>query len=189
MMRRRFIKRGGPKRKYAWGGARLGGTTDLLAETVGAFWIRAPAGALDNTFDPPQLVEPDNTLIRIRAVITFATNNGGSQLTQAANWAFGIIAWDGLTDNPADVGLLPHPSIDQSLDWVHRYAAPLVQDNTAVVDNASTVDAYQSKAQRKLSNGTGLLFVYGYTTFPVGGEPSDLIVTIAADFRYLVKLP
>jgi len=188
MRRRRFIK-SGPKRKYAWGGGRVGGTTNLDTDTVGAFWLRAPAGALDNTFDPPVVVPPDETLIRLRAVVTFSSNNGSSQLNSAQNFAFGVIAWDGLTDNPLDSGLLPHPAIDLSLDWIWRFAAPIVQQNLAVVDNASNADAYQSKAQRKLSNGTGLLFTYGYTSFPAGGSPETLITTIAADFRYLVKLP
>jgi len=189
MARMRFTRRGrsGPRRKYAWGGGRIGGTTIMADGDVGAFWLRAPAGALDTTFSPPILVEPDVTLIRTRALVAYASNNGGSQLTQAHNMGFGLIAWDGLTDNPVDVGLLPHPSIDQSLDWIWRSVDNNVLDNIALSNNAGEVDQYQSQAQRKLSNGTGILFVYGFTA-PTG-NPASLTVTIAGDFRYLVKLP
>jgi len=155
---------------------------------VGAFWVRAPAGALDNTFTPPVLAEPDNTLIRLRAIVGFSSNNGGAQLNQSHNIAFGIIAWDGLTDDPTDVGLLPHPAIDLSLDWIWRVAQPEPVDNIALSQNGSTLDSYESKAQRKLSNGTGLLFTYGFVS-PAGGAPASLTIVVGLDCRYLVKLP
>jgi len=189
LARRSRFSRGasGPRRKYAWGGGRIGGTVAMNDGDVGAFWLRAPAGALDNTFTPPILVEPDVTLIRLRALVTYSSNNGGAQLNQSHNFAQGVIAWDGLTDDPTDSGMLPHPGIDQSLDWVWRAVSCSVVDNVATADNSPTLDAYQSMAQRKLSNGTGLLFVYGYTA-PTG-DPESLTITIAGDFRYLVKLP
>jgi len=188
MRRMRSFRRGSaPRRKYAWGGARLGGTVELSDNDVGAFWIRVPASALDTTFTPPQFVDVDNTLIRTRAVLAISTNNGGTQLNQSHNFACGIIAWDGLTDNPLDAGLLPHPALELSLDWIWRWASPTVVDNIFTDVNSSTIDAYQSQAQRKLSSGTGLLFVYGFHSFT--GAPASLITTIALDCRYLVKLP
>lgn len=190
-MARRFLSRrgrSGPRRKYAWGGARVGGIQTMTPDLVGAFWVRAPAGAFDNSFVPPVLVEPDVTLVRTRSVVDFGTNNGTTQ--SAAGWifAFGIIAWDGLTDDPLDSGLLPHPAIDTSLDWIWRFTSPLPQENFATVTNASTLDAYESRAQRKLSNGTGLLFTWGYTLLG-GTGPAETQLSLAADIRYLVKLP
>jgi len=191
-MARRFLSRrgrSGPRRKYAWGGARVGGRLTVGADEVIAFWVRAPAGALDNTYSPPQVVEPDVTLIRTRCILGFGTDNGTVQSAAALNVGFGIIAWDGLTDDPLDAGLLPHPCLDQSLDWVFRNVQGEVLENIALASNgAASEDAYQSKAQRKLSNGTGLLFVAGYTTF-LGTGPATLTLSFAADIRYLVKLP
>jgi len=188
MARMRRLSRGGPRRKYAWGGARIGGTTLIGNNEVGAFWLRVPSGSLDTTFDPAQMAEPDVTLIRTRALVSYGTNNGGAQATSAVNVAFGIIAWDGLTDDPLDAGLLPHPALDNSLDWVWRAVTGQVTENVALANNATDLDAYQSLAQRKLSNGTGLLFVWGYTVMGTY-TTENLYLTMAADFRYLVKLP
>jgi len=189
MGRSRRFSRGGPKRKYAWGGARIGGTQLMSDGDVGAFWLRPPAGALDNTFVPPLLTEPDTTLIRTRSLVSMGSSNGGAQAQSSWNMGFGIIAWDGLTDDPLDSGLLPHPCLDQSLDWVWRAIFPSVLENIALADNATDLDAYQSMAQRKMSNGTGLLFVWGYTALSPGPVPPSLYIYIAADIRYLVKLP
>jgi len=187
--RRRF-RQAGPRRKFTWEAALVGGTDTVVEGSVVAGWARPPANSLDTTMTTPQRVEPDATLTRTICYVGVNTNNGGAQVTRPFNLGFGIIAWEGITDDPLDLApLLPHPILDAGQDWIYRYVFPQVQDNTAYMTNAVAGElALESKAQRKLSGGVGLLFCFGYAEI-TGAGPGSSVITIAADARFLLKLP
>jgi len=188
-MRRRRFARVGPRRKFSWESAIIGGFDLISNGATVAGWARVPANALDTTISTPQRVEPDATLTRTRIIVSYGTNNGGAQVANEFNVAFGLIAWEGLTDDPADLApLLPNPAIDGALDWIWRWCNPHVVDNVALASNQFDVDAYQSQAQRKLSGGVGLLFTMGYGALE-GLGPTNLYLSTAIDLRFLMKLP
>jgi len=178
-----------PKRKLTWDGLLIGGTDLVAIDTVTSAWLRPPAGSVNNSIFPAAIVEPDWTLTRMRAFFNLATNNGGGQVTKAFHLCMGVIAWDGTSDDPADMNFPPAPFAELSLDWVWRGVYPFVVENTAVVATFQDSDFYQSKAQRKLSNGTGLLFVFGYTDVESGTDPVNLYITISGEIRALYRLP
>jgi len=186
---RRQLRRIGPRRKFTWESGIIGGIDTVVADSVVAGWLRPPANSLDTSWSTPQRVEPDATLTRSRIVVSYGTNNGGAQVQRAFNIGFGLIAWDGVTDDPLDLApLLPHPVLDGGQDWIWRFAAPSILDNTALANNATDLDAYQSMAQRKLSGGVGLLFCFGFTEI-TGIGPATLNFTVSVDARFLLKLP
>jgi len=188
-MRRRRFARVGPRRKFTWEGAIVGGFDLLNSGDTVAGWARPPANSLDTGVSTPQKVDPDATLTRSRIIVTYGSNNGGAQVSNEFNVGFGLIAWDGLTDDPADLGpILPHPILDAGLDWIWRWTNPQVVDNVALASNQYEVDSYQSQAQRKLSGGVGLLFCFGYGALS-GLGPTNLYMSVAMDIRFLLKLP
>lgn len=192
MARRAFRTRArGPKRKLTWEWAGLFGQFVGLTENdVVSTWVRVPAGYVDtaNSAGIPVQIEPDATLIRTRLLWTFSTDNAGVQVTYPFAVCCGLIAWDGTTDDTNDIGLLPHPYYDQELDWIFRSDGPENQQNIIRGGNGGgDVDAYQSKAMRKLSNGTGLLWVMAIGD-PLGGL-GGLNMNVAMNCRNLYKLP
>lgn len=194
MPRRRLrgVRTRGPRRKVSWEFAFVTANDLLLNDgDKAAFWVRVPAGAVDtNTVHGiDEVIVPDATLVRTRHFIEHNSNNGGAQANQPWLSGSGIIAWDGLTDDPADLGdNLPHPIYDGELDWLYLNIGNSVVANIAASSNGGgDVDAYQSRAMRKLSNGTGLLWVFGYAD-PLG-IVGNLSFDIAMHTRMLVKLP
>lgn len=190
MPRRRFTRsRSGPKRKMDWHWAGLYMTPDTIDENdVIATWARVPAGYVDNANSAgiPVQIAPDATLIRSRVIATCSTNNGGAQSTYPFTVSFGLIAWDGTSDDTADIGIIPHPYYDQDLDWIWR------QDYASNVLNTfsnppADLDGYQSKAMRKLSTGTGLLMCAALAD-PIGFQGA-VIIGLNMNFRGLFKLP
>lgn len=172
----------------------LGASAFLVNESMGngdsvAFWARVPAGAVDNTgADIPFIVPEDWTLVRTRLLFGYSTTNGGAQLTNSWIVGFGLIAWDGLTDNPLDLGTnVPHPVRDTTQDWIYRNVQPFSQENIVGATNGgSDVDAYQSRAQRKIQAGVGLLAVVGQSSLSI---PFTTILNGAVDVRMLFKEP
>lgn len=188
MRRRTFRRASGPKRKMTWEWGGLYGRLNLTENDIVASWVRVPAGYVDtaNSAGIPIQIEPDATLIRSRVITTIFASNGGAQQDYPWTFSWGLIAWDGTSDDPADIGDLPHPFYDQELDWIWR------NDFAAVVENVFTnpggdLDSYQSKAMRKLSNGTGLLLL-GAIADPIGAQ-SEQFIDFNANFRGLFKLP
>jgi len=190
MPRRSFRSRSrAPKRKLTWEWAGMFVNGTILVDQVVATWIRVPAGYVDNANSAgiPIQMPPDYTLVRSRILASLATNNGSAQATYPFICCQGIIAWDGTTDDVNDIGVIPSPYWDQELDWVWRNDIPLTVQNTALFSNTADLDAYQSKAMRKLSNGTGLL--YCFTLADPLGSMSGLAIALAMNARCLYKLP
>lgn len=174
------------KMTWTWAGLYANGLTPLTEDDIVTTWARVPAGYVDNndTSGIPIKVEPDWTLIRSRCICQAFMSNGGAQATYPFSMSFGLIAWEGLGDfQPTES---PHPYYDQELDWIWRSDFAVTVQN--IFSNpGGDVDSYQSKAMRKLSNGTGLLFCAALAD-PIGNLP-DMTVTLNMNFRGLYKLP
>jgi len=172
---------------WEWAGLYVNGFT-ANESLVFATWARVPSGYVDNANSAgiPVQIAPDATLIRSRCIATVFASNGGAQIAYPWTMSFGLIAWDGTSDDPTNIGIIPHPYYDQELDWVWR------SDFAATVENVFSnpggdLDSYQSKAMRKMSNGTGLLMVAALAD-PVG-DGISLTLQINMNFRGLYKLP
>lgn len=175
------------RRRMSWTGAFAFYTNQTLSDEQSvAFWARVPAGAIDNTGAAIPLLVPDDwTLVRTRLLYAWASNNGAAQVTHPWSAGIGLIDWDGLTDNPLDLGnSIPHVVEDTDEDWVFRNIGPAVQDNIVLGGNGGgDLDAYQSRAMRKLSAGKGLLCVFSVSQ----AVPENLIFNISVDVRMLFK--
>jgi len=173
-------------RKFHWEGAGIQGAFPALADSaVVAFWARIPAGVPDTAFSDFRN-EPDQTVTRTRALITCSTSNGGAQTSATFLVSAGLIAWDGVTDDANDLGLIPNPCSDVAADWIWRWSYPRVFTNEPIISNVlGDVDGLQSLAQRKMPNNTGVLFTFGFQSIAL--SPASLDVYLAAEFRFLVK--
>jgi len=179
----------GSRRKNDWRYAQWTGDSLLMFDQVRyGFWLRVPAGELDTLApDQPQIVQEDCTLVRTRAFISWNSNNGALQVNRPWEFAFGIIAWDGTNETAPIASNCPNPAGDLDNDWLFRSVSTNMQENIFEGTNSgSDVDAYQSRAMRKLSHGTGLLGVVGMTEFT---GAALLNVSWFVDVRFLLKLP
>jgi len=179
---------GGPRRKTSWSinyvefdNITLGPGGSII------WWIRPPAGSLDTTHytGETQLVPPDYTLIRLRMHFALGQDNGSTQTNESLVLGVGAIAWDGTTDNTGDILVPPHPIIDGHDDWVFTNYLPSDVENRFSIINSGDRDAYESRAMRKLSHGTGILGVIGYENF----DDRNIILHGAVVTRYLMKVP
>jgi len=192
MLRRRSRGRGGQKRKmtWTWAGLYANQSNPITEDFIFATWARVPAGYVDNadTSGIPIKIEPDWTLVRSRCICAVFSNNQGAQVVYPWTFSFGLIAWDGISDDTDDLGFIPHPYYDQELDWIWRNDFAATSQNVFTTAVGGDKDSYESRAMRKLSNGTGLLFVSAIAD-PVGALPLDMVMTVNMNFRGLYKLP
>lgn len=188
MRRSRFARPRGTKRKYEWEWAGIFGTFNAVPDVTIATWARVPASKVDNANSSgiPYVIPDDSTLIRTRCLLQYSSSNG-AQASYPWIASAGLIAWDGTTDDTNDLGIIPSPYWDQDLDWIFRVDAPSVVRNYAIRENTGDIDSYQSKAMRKLSAGTGLLFVWTYADPLELGTIDNLGITLAVNMRMLFK--
>lgn len=190
MPRRRFTRI--PKslrRKYEWEWAGLFAQVNMVPGDIIATWARVPASKVDsaNASGIPYVIPDDYTLVRTRCLVEFSSDNGSAQARYPWIVAAGLIAWDGVNDDTADIGLLPNPYWDQDLDWIWQAIGPQVNVNLAIAGNGgSDKDAYESKAMRKLSAGTGLLWVFTIAD-PLNDDAIAVNMQIAMNCRMLFK--
>jgi len=145
----------GSRRKARWEASSFLYTQ--TAATVVAEWARVPATYLDTLQD--EIIPDDCTLVRVIANLSCQAEAADSTFFDGAA---GLIAWDGISDAPPTE--FPFPQEDAHLDWIIRW--PLFYFNVPGSTNFVFFDSKigselftQSKSKRKLSAGTGLLFV------------------------------
>jgi len=158
------------RRRVQWeNGASFLPYDSLLIPTVAgtstyvAAWFRVPAATFDTVND--REVPVDWTLIREINECSFtAYNNAGGGASMSFLFGAGVIAWDGVNDTPPDPLATPLPVQQGGLDWLWHWVNPwqsLVTSGGQVI--GQNLDAPEGmvfgKSQRKLSAGTGLLFV------------------------------
>lgn len=187
MARQRSFRQSGPRRKFRWEGAGIEGAfPGLASDAVIAFWARVPGSVLNTINLPEQVMPSDDTLTRTRCLVTCSTSNGGAQTSAPFVVSFGLIAWDGLTDDATDLGNnVPNPVFDLAQDWIWRATYPAVFTNHIILQNGGNPDDYQSLAQRKLGTGTGILFCAGFSS--VAGAPASLDIYLSAEMRFLIR--
>jgi len=176
--RRPFLR--GPKRKLAWEYyAEVGIIHNSTVSS--ARWIRVPAGKYDS--GAQGYVQEDCTLVKMLLTPVISTTVAAAGNCIAG---IGIIAWKGVDENvPTE---FPLPMFDADQDWIIR--APMCYQGHAsggqtVVNYFSQSAPYViSKAQRKLSDGYGLLLVCENFV-----NSSDNGALFGYDARWLVKLP
>jgi len=154
-----------------------------------AFWVRVPAGKADTIAGPVDFIVPtDYTLTRSRVLISGGMSNGGAAVRSAHEIAFGLIRWEGVSDDILDLGTVPHPFYDGSEDWIFRSVFPEVTSNHLFLNSPAGLDAYQSRAQRKLSNGSGILAIVGVAEAALG-VPVTWNVDWYLEVRFLLREP
>jgi len=168
MSSRRRSGRTGLRRAVEWGGAwfygsNLGLSPFLVDADVASVWVRWPTGSADPLNDG--FINEEDTLIRIVTNWNVNSDNGGAQALDPNNAYFGLIAWDAIDpiqyDGVITQGVVPHPA-NHSYDWVYRWNAPGLFQNTAGLITSGASDlTISSKAMRKMPPGRGLLAVFG----------------------------
>jgi len=188
---RRSIGRSAKRRKLTWEISNFFGEGEIFTDgTSLAVWVRVPAGKVDTRNSLTNfIVPPDCTLVRTRVLNSAIASNGAADVTHVNQWSFGLIAWDGVSDDPADLGTLPHPFYDGNEDWLFRSVIPSTHVNLPFSNGISDLDGYQSRAQRKLSNGTGILAVWGFNQPFVLGHADAVSLWWMTEVRMLLKEP
>jgi len=170
-MLRRSRRAPSQRRKWTWDGAHwfndpaagnpIQTTTVGNAHQIAIDWIRAPAGEFDSNLQDN--VEEDCTLMRMLIASEFLFSGWGNGFTNTAYAAMGVIAWDAKDEQIPALTAIPFPSVDVNFDWVWRWVQPIEHHGTTQqfsADNqfgpAMNCDV---RSRRKLSHGTGLLFI------------------------------
>jgi len=159
-----------PKRKVQWeNGAVFARWDTFVMPSVGgtsnysAQWLRVPAAIYDTV--NAREVPSDWTLIREIHTAMFNIYCLGASMELAHIIGMGLIAWDGTDDNPPAVLQTPLPVQQGGLDWIWHWTTPYTQfvQGAGSQVYGQNLDAPESmvfgKTMRKLSAGTGLLFV------------------------------
>jgi len=168
-MRRRAIRGRSNRRRVQWlGGAAWTEGLDQPIPVIGTSsaaltaWVRVPAAAYDN-FNQRE-VEVDWTVIREINVGTFTAITTAPVLIDVT-FGMGVLAWDQITDTPPSILDVPLPVQASGYDWLWWWVRPykVLNAGTGTQVTFSSLDAPEgfsfTKAQRKLSAGTGLLLV------------------------------
>lgn len=194
----RSLHRRGPRRRLEWGrtfaGGPVDGTVTAGTELPFAYWAKVPAGVLNTRVLPDGAPEPEDwTLVRSIHALDMVCVVADPSVTMF-NMSAGVLVWNGIDDSLPAVGTYPSPTVQGDFDWVWRISAvgakQVASANT--VFNASTSGAsellIQSRAQRKLSAGAGLLFVVELSN-QLGSGSSINGFAFNYDMRALFKLP
>jgi len=167
-MTRRF-RNPSQRRKVQWEGSTTSSaTTNAIPGSGGSSsgataWVRVPAGAYDNINQ--YLVESDWTLIRsidAAAIYVQKTVSDGYIDVQVG---MGVIAWDAIDDSLPNIADVPLPIQSPQYDWVWQWVSPMPAtllangEFTTHQNLAGPEGGVFTRAQRKLSQGTGLLLV------------------------------
>jgi len=177
-----------PRRKIQTHGMFTASTGQGL-DTLEAFWARVPAGAIDTLENPNGDVVPENCTL-IRSLVTFNGLVGPVAQNGLVEWAQGILAWDGIDENvPTEV---PNPSNvgggGAAFEWVWRnvvfFEGLASGASTSFTAPLGCNLAIESRAMRKLPEGTGLLYVSAFTDLSSGGSP---IIINGVDARFWLK--
>lgn len=172
MRRRSHRSHGGSRRRKSWEGswgyqglASTGLTVD--GGSVGGFeWARVPAGVEDPAQDYLHIPQ-DYTLLRTLWAWTLQFQYQNAADLGSLEVGVGILAWDSITTGLPVFGDGPSPITvgGAGLDWIIRgvgtisASAPINDQIIQVaVGNADLV--IESKARRKLSAATGLLWCF-----------------------------
>jgi len=198
---------GARKRKLFWDGGHVTGELNLGTSPGNSmqycFWIRWPAGQRQTTDETGilrngELTTENVTLERMRWIIgySFATPTNLS----AYRLVFGATVYESwipsVLDNVVQTGggdggpnENPDPSFDLNEDWIFRRVDILETGGgggaqLGFVRPPDNIDAYQSRAKRKLGPGQGILGVISAISTV---EDDELDIILAMDIRCLYR--
>lgn len=197
-MRRRLSHRGSSKRrKFEWSGSYFDGpgapvsVVSGLAHYVNADWIRVPSGMFDTQLN--DLVPNDRTLVRLLPSATISMNWPAMSTYNTAYVGMGVIAWDGTSQNIPLLTEIPYPSAGfEDFEWVWRWTVPVqfitgqTWQPTAAQNQFGPGMQVDVRSQRKLPEGTGLLWVMDVFS---DVHTSVFSFTYGFSCRYGMKLP
>jgi len=175
------------RRKLSWEGVLGGGVDQITTGEVTLGWMRPPAGVANTSLNPQAYVPTDWTLTRSRIIVGWSSSNEGAQIVEPWLFTFGLIVWEGISDDPNEIPNPPDPTIDLDADWIWRYVATPQVHNSAGSSNQYHPDGYQSKAQRKLGAKEGLLLAFAFTPTPASNSPGTLTIGVSFDARFLMR--
>lgn len=189
-----------------WSESNLGLSAGALPNNaVATGWLAFPAGEYDFSFTPPAFQPED--LTHVRSIINrgFAcANSPSNDRASSFSIAVGILPFDAQDGNAyqnvlistTGIGSVPNPASNSSFDWIwlQRDCVPGHQFTGQIanfVSDALNDVQCQTRAMRKLSHGTGLLWCIGWDwddpTFSQNGDTLQL--TIDATARTIFKEP
>jgi len=190
----------GARRKSQWG---FGGISDgTLASSpgtsvVGNFWLKPLAGYVDSvSAEIPTISAPDTTLVRMDGNADISYWSQGTEnafgLYRDTYFGLGVIAWDGVSEDPLPFDEQPWPISSAGLDWCWHWAFPVTGMAAAQTSSHGVSQVFSgpliSKAMRKLSAGTGLLACYEMRN-DTSATSADIIFVLGGFWRFLLKLP
>jgi len=166
----RFSRRGtrrSPRRKWAWGVSWWSSAGQVIngggnANVIELAWVKEPAGRPNNAVD--NLEPDDETLSRLMPHAAFWAKHTDDISVQYSGYlAMGIMVFDGLEGATLPgIAEVPWPISDlpgNDEDWVWKWVVPIATLPRFEDTNTGPSQLIDSRAQRKLSSGAGLLLV------------------------------
>jgi len=191
----RGARRSGAKRKLYWtGGIFQASELEVVghdANGQGQYtaWVKWPSGDRNVSSADAEIEANDETLQRTICNANVTLNATG--MVQAAvqvSLVIGLIAWDAidaelLHEVGTVAGEAPNPVTHPGLDWILRLPFQFTRDNFQ--QNVGEAIFAESRAQRKLPPGTGILLS---TSLIAPLQPSEVFsYDVAFDCRFLFK--
>ncbi len=136
------------------------------ANSIGTHYIVTPSTVSEEFTDP--------TLTRSRLQLTIENAAGYGM------GAYGIIAWPDKNDTSPGALEAPDPFLNPSMDWVMHGYFLIPSGTNLIYPGGGSEGALESKAQRKLGNMYGILFV-------ISTHASSASVVYATGARCLIK--
>lgn len=174
-------------------------------DSLASFWVKPPAGVVDNVSEAFPIVAPsDETLVRMRvnASLSIRTPIQVNAQQKHDDFAFGIIRWADVDDTEPSILDVPFPIESAASDWLwhwHGWVTSVAGKGVGGSDASSGVTIFDNqlgpeslidvRSQRKLSANEGLLAVFEYRNNGVFGVSPDIIATLGLFTRMLFKLP
>jgi len=170
-------------------------------DSLASFWLKPPAGVVDNVSEPFPIVAPeDETVVRMRisASLSIKTDIVVNAQQKHDDFAFGIIRWSDVDDTEPNILDVPFPIESAASDWLWHWHGWVTHvaglGSSAALDgsteyNNGTDGLIDVRSQRKLSANEGLLAVFEYRNNGTFGVSPDIRATLGLFARMLFKLP
>jgi len=165
-------------------------TAPALVHTVASAWVVPPGNAVDNLALVPMTTPVDRTLTRSRHRFGASMRSLDSSIRFDNSQLFaGVLRWNDIDDTSPTILETPWPSQGQ-FDWVWHQVFHVTSIVPAagiqIYDNGDGPgDFVDSRAQRKLSSGEGLLLVVDF----LNNDNAAKHFTWNYYGRFLMKLP
>lgn len=203
--RRSRSRASGRRRKTLWSESGLGQDTAARSnQAVATGWLAFPAGQYNTGFAIPAYQPED--LTHLRSIIGFSAQTAATpSVNRASSFsvAVGILqltvedgnVYQSTAVATSGVGGLPNPAHPSNFDWLWKYqvsicANPFALPGSWVTDQMQDTFC-QTRAMRKLSHGTGLLWVMGWDwdSSAFAGNGDTLGLTAFVHARSIFKEP